>query len=165
MRIRIKLSVTQDMDIITLTQCQFPVAEWLKIALKSYVEDNRIAVIPLPEMPEKIRREKCEINFSLHEVRDEKVIHWLKSLYVGQRTGAIKTIFRCSLSAPCLAGHISDGSPIISAPVKRLPQSIPSITPSYSPPKREEKKKTPVIPVMPDEDDDDFDIFGFNPDR
>lgn len=165
MRIRIKLSVTQDMDIITLTQCQFPVAEWLKIALKSYVEENRIAIIPLPEMPEKIRREKCEINFSLHESRDERVILWLKSLYVGQRTGAIKTIFRCSLSAPCLAGHISDGSPIISAPKKRLPHNTPSITHPYSPPKSEEKRKPSVISVIADEDEDDFDIFGFNPDR
>lgn len=165
MRIRIKLSVIQDMDIITLTQCQFPVAEWLKIALKSYVEDNRIAVIPLPEMPEKIKREKCEINFSLHEVRDEKVIRWLKGLYAGQRTGAIKTIFRCSLSAPCLAGHISNGTPVISTPKKRLSQNTPSITPSSFPPKNEEKKKVPVLPAISDEDDDDFDIFGFNPDR
>lgn len=113
MRIRLKLSVPHDMDLITLTQCQFPMSEWIKISLKSYVEEKRLTSIPLPEIPMNIRYTKGEINFSLHEVRDKEVIAWLNTLRTGQRTGAIKSIFRCSLSAPCLAGHAISGSAAI----------------------------------------------------
>lgn len=165
MRIRLKLSIPHDMDLITLSQCQFPITEWIKIALKSYAEDKRLAVIPLPEMPQEIRYEKCELNFSLHETRDKSVIDWLNTLRAGQRSGAIKSIFRCSLSSPCLAGHVADGT----AENAITPKSIPSVSPSLSrtPKKKTEKKPTytpPPVFTEPDTDDD-FDIFGFNPDR
>ena len=165
MRIRLKLSIPHDMDLITLSQCQFPITEWIKIALKSYVEDKRLTVITLPEMPQEIRYEKCELNFSLHKTRDKCVIEWLNTLRAGQRSGAIKSIFRCSLSSPCLAGHVANGTVDTAITSK----SIPSVTPSLSriPKKKAEKKTTySPPPIFTEQDtDDDFDIFGFNPDR
>ena len=167
MRVRLKLSITHDMDIITLTQCQFPVSEWIKISLKSYVEDGHIINIPLPETPEQIRYEKCEINFSLHEEKEKNIINWLKSLRIGQRSGAIKSIFRCSLSAPCLAGHHSNCINIST----NISRDFPSVTPSVSHKKNSQKKKESetnitdtIIPVT-NNNDDDFDVFDFNPER
>lgn len=168
MRVRLKLSITHDMDLITLTQCKFPIAEWIKIALRSYVEDKTLSVIPLPEMPSKIRYEKCEINFSLHEVRDKSIIEWLTALRAGQRSGAIKTIFRCSLSGPCLAGHVASADDIIELTSKPSPSFTPSFTQSKAIKKAKETSTTNLSSVSfsPEtEEDDDFDIFGFNPDR
>ena len=166
MRIRLKLSVPHDMDLITLTQCQFPVSEWIKISLKSYVEDKKLISVPLPEMPKEIRCAKSEINFSLHETRDKDVMDWLNSLRLGQRTGAIKSIFRCSLSAPCLAGHTANVASVIIPSPKKPPSVIPFTTPSVTHSKAENKTSTPSVPAqITAEDEDDFDIFGFNPDR
>ena len=171
MRVRLKLSISHDMDLITLAQCQFPIAEWIKISLKSYVEEKRLISIPLPEMPPKIRYEKCEINFSLNDVRDLPVIEWLKNLRVGQRSGAIKSVFRCSLSAPCLAGHAADASAVIKAEPKAFPSAFPSIPSNVSSTvSREKPMKKAVTPaaekiLSPESESDDFDIFAFNPDR
>lgn len=166
MRIRLKLSVPHDMDLITLAQCQFPISEWIKISLKSYVEEKRLASIPLPEMPKEIRYIKGEINFSLHEVRDRAVIAWLKTLRTGQRTGAIKSIFRCSLSAPCLAGHMATGSALTIRPQKSSPPVILSHSPAVTHLTADKKSPLPSTSIPATiEDEDDFDVFGFNPDR
>ena len=116
-----------------------------------------------------IRYAKGEINFSLHETRDKAVIAWLNTLRTGQRTGAIKSIFRCSLSAPCLTGHAINASAAIKIPAKETS----SVTHSFAQavPRADfisKPKKKPAPPPLPKpviQEDDDFDIFGFNPDR
>lgn len=171
MRIRLKLSVTHDLDFICLMQCRFPLTEWIRISLKSYVEENRLSVIPLPSFPSEITAEKSVINFSLHPEKDAEVIKWLNQIRVGQRSGAIKSVFRCSLAAPCLAGHyIKPDDRIIDIKDKTPSASKLPITATESSitPKTKKKPQIPAIQEPVSEaaaPSDDFDIFTFQHDN
>lgn len=170
MRIRLKLSVSHDMDLITLSQSQFPLVEWLRICLKSYVEEGRITTIPLPAPPPSISCDKLSINFSLNDSKDQAVIKWLSHIRFGQRSGAIKSIFRCSLSAPCLYGHYDKADNIVVATPKPAPSVLP---PEYQAIPLIKEENTPIQTVEPviftvhnrdaTSEDDDFDILDFDP--
>ena len=148
------------MDFITLIQSpNFPFTEWVKIALKSYVENQTITTIPLPVFPDSIVFEKKTVNFTLDPVKDKAVIDWLQSLRKGQRTSAIKCVFRCSLAAPCLIGHKNNGFAVSpSSSRQRSPQPPRQRQPDPAQadaPKKESRKKEPST-------SEDFDIFSFS---
>ena len=160
MRIRMKLNVANDMDIITLSQCQFPLAEWIKISLKTYVEENRFLSIPLPAVPDRIVAEKKAVNFTLQPAKDERVIAWLQRIRTGQRSGIIKSIFRASLVSPCLAGYFAEGCP------EETPTRRPATPPSNDQASASAEKsqiKVMCSETQPSEhkdETDEFDIFA-----
>lgn len=155
-----KFSVLNDMDFITLIQSpNFPFTEWIKIALKSYVENQTIATIPLPVFPENIVFEKKTVNFTLDPVKDKAVIEWLQSLRKGQRTSAIKCVFRCSLAAPCLIGQKNNGFAVSTSSrtskSPRPPQQKQPNPPQEGVHEKETQEKESSI-------SEDFDIFSFS---
>ena len=147
------------MDFITLIQSpNFPFAEWIKIALKSYVENQVITAIPLPVFPDSIVFEKKTVNFTLDPVKDKAVIEWLQSLRKGQRTSAIKCVFRCSLAAPCLIGHKNNGFAVAPSSSKQQSPRPHRQQPDYPQtdiPQKESQKNEPAT-------SEDFDIFSFS---
>ena len=148
------------MDFITLIQSpNFPFTEWIKIALKSYVENQTITTIPLPVFPESIVFEKKTANFTLDPIKDRAVIEWLQSLRKGQRTSAIKCVFRCSLAAPCLIGHGNNGFAVSPSSTKQktfqISRQKTSEPPRAATSKKESRKNEPSV-------SEDFDIFSFS---
>jgi len=98
------------------------------------------------------------------ERRDAVVVNWLNALQHRLRSGAIKSVLRCSIAHPCLYAHFKT-LPAASSPKK--PKGVQpagkaaGISKPVTPGAVKPAKEIPAIPPAQPSDDlpDDFDIF------
>jgi len=103
MKFRLNLRLQNDLDLLTL-YCNpgFPFKILLIAALNSYAADKRIHPVSLPPPYKQENLSDSCIYLSFNKRKDPAIFNWLESIQPGQRTNAIKTVFRCCLQTPCL---------------------------------------------------------------
>ena len=176
MRLRLTLTILSDLDLLTLGNIpEFNFKGWVKNSLRTYVGSGITLKIPLPlTAPPSLTLKSVTYSITFDKNKDHAVENWLKSIKKKHRSGAIKSVLRCSLENPCLfahydvypttflalspeKGHIAakEAGRNTLAPTRAVPVAvtqIPQPTPAQFPENKDEGG------------DDDFDIFSISMD-
>jgi len=108
MRIRLGLNILNDLDLLTLNGIpKFHFKFWVGEALRVYVDTGETLRTPLPAVPAGLTLRSVMLSITFGGEKDAEVEGWLKALKHKQRSGAIKSVLRCSLMSPCLFAHVS----------------------------------------------------------
>jgi len=158
-----RLTLRFDKDLLTLISIpEFDFRKWIRDTLGTYAITGEVRKVPLPDAATDrpiLRDMMFSITFDKN--RDAEVVELMNAVQDKQRSGAIKSILRCSLSRPCLYAHFKDyPAPY---PVTKLESSqsagctkpiIATATPAVA---------TVIPPIhAPSDAPDDFDVFGFD---
>ena len=165
MRIRIKLTVLCDSDLLTLNSIpEFNFKKWVREALGTYASTGGVITIPLPDPPEMLDLKNIMLSITFDDKKDAAIVELLKPVQHRLRSSAVKTILRCSITHPCLYAHFQTLPPIVYPKKLEKPQfndMLPGLDATTNYP---EQKQAAPIPSVADTSDDDnlpegFDIF------
>lgn len=108
--IRVRFSWQYDLDLIGLSCVEgFSVALWIKKAVVAYARGDGSFIVPVPESPVFIEKNKAgDCDFALNKETEADVIAVLSGFRTGFRNSAIKQIFRAFLSRPFLEAYFHD---------------------------------------------------------
>ncbi|MDR0287534.1 MAG: hypothetical protein LBI03_07525 [Clostridiales bacterium] len=180
MRIRLSFSILIDLDLLSIMHVpEFNFKGWMKDSLRTYAGTGKTRKVPLPaSVPADMTLQNIKLSITLDKSKDAAVEKWLNTLKNKQRSGAIKSVLRCSLEEPCLFAH-DEAYPAIflvsssqnthttanetgyEAPVKQ--NEITSAAPPSKLTSKPISEPLPAqLPEIENDDDDDFDIFNMS---
>ena len=158
-----RLTLRFDKDILTLISIPgFDFRKWIRDTLGTYASTGEVRRIPLPATsPDKPVLKDLMFSITFDKNRDAAVVDLLRAVQDKQRSGAIKSILRCSLSRPCLYAHFKDypapypvtkpeGSPSVKDIEPVIVSTAPAAVVTVTPPVK-----------APSNAPDEFDVFGF----
>ena len=148
MRIRIKLTVLCDSDLLALrNHPEFDFKGWFRDVVHTYVHTGEVLKIPLPSKPDDIELRSTMLSVTFHEQNEPDVINWLKSFKPRLRSGGIKSLLRCSLENPCLYDYFND-SEISTEKIDKTEKAPEYIYLNHNQPSTDSKsrKKSPKKP-------------------
>jgi len=104
-----RLTIRFDKDLLTLGSIPgFNVRGWIRDTIGIYASTGEIRKTPLPAAPpdRPVLKDKM-FSITFDEVKDAAVVELLRAVQDKQRSSAIKSILRSSLSRPCLYAHFN----------------------------------------------------------
>jgi hypothetical protein len=170
MRLRLTLTILSDLDLLALSSVpEFNFKNWVRDSLRTYAGTGVTRKVPLPaSAPPELSLQSITYSITFDKHKDKTVESWLKSIKKKQRSGAIKTVLRCSLENPCLFAHYDTfPATFLALPPEKGHIAAKEAGRDYRVSSKEVISGTPVsqpVPVPVPEEDDDFDIFSMSMD-